>query len=158
MSFLLIFPVDVVVDTLRPRFGWTPAPEASAYRVTVFDERFKTVTMSEWQPIRHWTADRPLERGVSYVWQVTARVGHRDIVAPSPPQPEARFKITTEEQSAQLADLRRRAGDSHLALAVMLAEAGVVDEAERELTLARMANPESSAVRRFQDALALLRR
>src|SRR5438105_2437762 len=113
MSFLLIFPVDVVVDTLRPRFGWAPMADASAYRVTVFTERFKTVAMSEWQPVRHWTLNRPLERGESYVWQVTARVGHRDIVAPSPPHPEARFKVTSEDQSAQLAELRRRAGDSH---------------------------------------------
>ena len=66
--------------------------------------------------------------------------------------------MTSVEQSAQLADLRKRAGDSHLALAVLLAEAGVLDEAERELTLARTANPESSAVRRLQTSIAALRR
>ncbi|HXD73813.1 MAG TPA: hypothetical protein VN628_08760 [Vicinamibacterales bacterium] len=88
---------------------------------------------------------------------MTARLRDREIVAPVPPQPDATFRITTEAQSARLGELRRRAGESHVALAMLLAESGVLDEAERELTLARFANPESSAVRRVQAALDLLR-
>jgi hypothetical protein len=57
----------------------------------------------------------------------------------------------------QLSELRRRAGDSHVALAVLLADAGVLDEAERELTLASQANPASSAVKRLQESLNSLR-
>ncbi len=152
------FPVGVVVDADQPTLEWSPAGEASAYRVSVFDENFNLVAASGWQKDTRWTVDAPLPRGTSYVWQVTARVGDREVVAPAPPQPESRFKVTSVEQSAQLADLRKRAGDSHLALAVLLAEAGVLDEAERELTLARTANPESSAVKRVQASLASLRR
>ena len=61
------------------------------------------------------------------------------------------------EQTNQLAELRKRAGDSHVALAVLLADAGVLDEAERELTLASAANPGSSAVKRLQESLRTLR-
>ena len=152
------FPVGIVIDAERPTLEWSPADHASAYRVSVFDESFNMVATSGWQQSTHWTVDTPLPRGSSYVWQVTARVSDREVVAPAPPQPESRFKVTSVEQSAQLADLRKRAGDSHLALAVLLAEAGVLDEAERELTLARTANPESSAVRRLQTSIAALRR
>jgi hypothetical protein len=152
------FPVGVVVDADRPTLEWSPADGASEYQASVFDENFNMIATSGWQQETHWTVDRPLPRGTSYVWQVTARVHGGEVVAPAPPQPESRFKVTSVEQSAQLAELRKRAGDSHLALAVLLAEAGVLDEAERELTIARSANPESSAVRRVQDSLAALRR
>ncbi len=152
------YPVGVVVDAERPRLEWSPADSASEYRASVFDERFNMVATSGWLRETFWTVDTPLPRGSSYVWQITARVGDHEVVAPAPPQPESRFKVTSVEQSAQLADLRKRAGDSHLALAVLLAEAGVLDEAERELTLARTANPESSAVRRLQTSISALRR
>ena len=152
------FPVGVAVDADQPTLEWSAADGASAYRASVFDENFNMVATSGWQESTHWTVDAPLLRGRSYVWQITARVGDREVVAPAPPRPESRFTVTSAEQSAQLADLRRRAGDSHLALAVLLAEAGVLDEAERELTLARTANPESSAVKRMQESLAALRR
>ena len=152
------YPVGVVVDADRPTLEWSPDDSASEYRASVYDERFNMVAMSGWQHETYWTVDTPLPRGGSYVWQITARVGDREVVAPAPPQPESRFRVTSVEQSAQLADLRKRAGDSHLALAVLLAEAGVLDEAERELTLARTANPESSAVRRLQTSISALRR
>ena len=152
------YPVGIVVDTDRPTLEWSPADEATAYRVSIFDENFNMVATSGWQKDTHWTVATPLNRGTSYVWQVTARVHQGEVVAPAPPQPESRFKVTSVEQSAQLADLRKRAGDSHLALAVLLAEAGVLDEAERELSLAHTANPESSAVKRLQSNLAALRR
>jgi hypothetical protein len=152
------YPVGVVVDADQPTLEWSPADNASEYRVSVFDESFNVIATSGWLKDTHWTLETPLSRGRSYVWQVTARVDDREVVASAPPQPESRFAVTSIEQSAQLAALRKRAGDSHLALAVLLAEAGVLDEAERELILARAANPESSAVKRLQGSLSALRR
>jgi hypothetical protein len=151
-------PVDVVVDADRPTFEWSPAEHASAYKVSIFDERFRLVRVSGWLIDTLWTVDTSLQRGVSYTWQVTARIGADEIVAPVPLHGEARFRVTTAEQSARLSDLRRRASDSHVALAIVLAEAGVLDEAERELRLARIANPYSSAVTRIQAAIEAMRR
>jgi hypothetical protein len=151
-------PVDIVVDADRPTFEWNPAELASAYRVSIFDQRYRLVRMSGWMLATLWIVDTPLQRGESYVWQVTARTGAQDIVAPTPPQREARFRVTTAEQSARLLELRRRTGDSHVALAIVLAEAGVLDEAERELKLARLANPYSSAVTRIQAVLEAMRK
>jgi len=151
-------PVAAVVDSDRPTFEWTAAAESGAeYRVSVYDEAFGPVAASGWLKATQWTMVRPLARGKTFTWQVTARAGGQETTAPAPPQPEARFKVTSVEQSAQLADLRRRAGNSHVALAVMLADAGVLDEAERELTLASAANPGSSAVKRLQDSIRAMR-
>jgi hypothetical protein len=156
-SFAAVRPQAVVVDTERPTFEWTGAERGAEYRVSVYDEAFGPVAASDWLRETQWTMVRPLPRGKAYTWQVTARVGGRDTTVPAPPQPEARFRVTSVEQNTQLAELRKRAGDSHVALAVLLADAGVLDEAERELTRASAANPGSSAVKRLQESLRTLR-
>jgi hypothetical protein len=157
-TFAAASPVGVVVDEDRPTFVWSGLPERARCRVSVFDESFQPATESGWQTDRRWASEHPLARGKTYTWQVTARVEDREITAPAPPQGEARFTVTSAEEHSQLAALRKRAGDSHLALAVLLAEAGVLDEAERELRLASAASPSSSAVKRLQANLGSLRR
>ena len=157
VEFAAVRPQAVVVDSERPAFEWTSAAQGAEYRVSVYDEAFGPVATSGWLRGTQWTMVRPLARGKAYTWQVTARVGGRETTVPAPPQPEARFRVTSIEQNTQLAELRKRAGDSHVALAVLLADAGVLDEAERELTLASAANPGSSAVKRLQDSLRTLR-
>jgi hypothetical protein len=155
VDFLPLGPVGLT-DTDRPTLTWTALDtrgRAVVYRVDVFDAIYDRVDRSEWLSGTAWTPERPLPGGRTYVWQVTARTGGRDVTVPAPPQPEARFMITTAEQHDGLTAMRRRADGSHLALAVLLANAGVVDEAARELALAREANPESSAVQRLQDSL-----
>ena len=156
VTFAAVRPQSVV-DTERPTFEWTSADSGAEYRVAVYDEAFGPVAASGWVRETRWTMVRPLPRGKTFTWQVTARVGGRETTVPAPPQPEARFRVTSVEQTMQLTELRKRAGDSHVALAVLLADAGVLDEAERELTLASAANPGSSAVKRLQDSLRTLR-
>lgn len=149
-----------VVDGDHPTLSWTATADSHAlteYRAEIFDEHYEPVARSAWQRTTTWTPDRPLTRGQKYLWQVTARSGDREIVAPAPPQPEATFMVTTAEQNMEFASLRRRAGDSHVALAVLFANAGVLDEAERELTLASRQNPQSSIVQRLQASLRKLR-
>ena len=151
-------PRGVVVDADQPTLIWSSSGAGAQYQVSVFDEAFNLVTSSGWQAETQWRVARPLTRGKSFSWQVKAQVGDATITAPAPPQPEARFLVTTVEQNAQLAAMRKRAGDSHVALAVLLAQAGVLDEAERELTRASAENPNSSAVKRLQASLSELRR
>jgi hypothetical protein len=70
-------------------------------------------------------------------------------------------ELPLKQRVAILLNLRDDEGRSALPmlpLAVLLAEAGVLDEAERELTIARSANPESSAVKRLQASISSLRR
>jgi hypothetical protein len=155
VDFLPLGPLGLT-DNDQPTLTWTSLDtrgRAVVYRVDVFDASYDRVARSEWLNGTTWTPERPLPAGRTYVWQVTARTGGRDVTVPAPPQPEARFLITTPEQHDALAAMRSRANGSHLALAVLLANAGVVDEAARELALARSADPESPALQRLQDSL-----
>jgi hypothetical protein len=145
-----------LVDTARPTLTWSALDSGTrpvSYRVDIYDGTYDRVARSGWLTETSWTPERPLAAGRMYVWQVTARSGGRDVTVPAPPQPEARFMTATAAQHAELAAMRQRAGDAHIALAVLLAQAGVIDEAEHELSLARAADPGSAAVTRLQESI-----
>ena len=145
-----------IVDHDRPTLSWSPLEthgQPVTYRVDLFDSAYRRVARGAWTGDTMWSPEQPLQPGRVYVWQVTARSGGREVTAPPPPQSEARFMVTDAKQHADLASLRRRADGSHVALAVLLAHAGVVDEAERELSLASAASPGSSAIKRLQESL-----
>jgi len=157
-SFATVRPAGVVVDEDRPTFEWTPAGSAAEYRVAIFDPMFNKVAESPWlRDTTGWTPDRPLPRGATFAWQVVAKVGGRDITVPSPPRREARFQITSADDHHQLANLRTRIGDSPLTLAVLLADAGLLDDAAQALARAHAADPTSAAVTRLDASLAALR-
>ncbi|MFI5179333.1 MAG: hypothetical protein ACHQO8_12245 [Vicinamibacterales bacterium] len=151
-------PAGIVVDAERPTLEWRAAGDRAEYRVAVFDDAFEEVAKSGWQADTSWTIGRPLTRGQAYSWQVTARIAGRETTAPAPPLPEAKFIVASVDDHARLAAMRKRAGDSHEALAVLLARAGLLDEAESELALARAADPQSASVKRLQDSVKALRR
>jgi hypothetical protein len=146
-------PIAEAVDDLRPTFTWEALDGATAYRVAVFDDQFNPVAESGWIEERTWTTPRPLMHGATYVWQVTARTARGEVTAPAPPAPEARFTMTTKEASARIASLRQRAAGSHLALAVLLAREGVLDEAERELNHVLQDAPNSTAAAKLREDL-----
>ena len=49
--------------------------------------------------------------------------------------------------------MRTRLAGAHEELAVLLARAGLLDDAERELGLAEAADPQSSSVKRLHESL-----
>jgi predicted Zn-dependent protease len=63
--------------------------------------------------------------------------------------PEARFLVLAAEAEAELARRLASARGSHLVVGVLLAEAGVLDEAERELRALAAANPGQADVQRL---------
>lgn len=85
-------PLGAVVTSDRPTFTWSAVPGAR-YRVEVFDTSFRPVAASDIVTVPQWTPPRPLPRGATYVWQVTAITPAGSITAPRPPAPEARFMI-----------------------------------------------------------------
>jgi hypothetical protein len=87
------------------------------------------------------------------VWQVRALRGDEAIVAPAPPAPEARFRVLSQAEAARLADLRGRYADFHLVRGILLAQAGSLDEAERELASLVEANPGIAGAQRLLDSL-----
>ena len=80
---------------------------------------------------------RPLPRGVTLSWQVTATTARGAVQAPVPPAPEARFRVADARTVASLDDARRVARGSHLLLAIAYRRAGIVDAMNAELEALR---------------------
>jgi len=69
----LLSPRDVAAD--RPAFRWTSVPEASQYRLTVFDAEGGLIWSAETADTAIVApSDAELTSGVSYWWRVEARV------------------------------------------------------------------------------------
>jgi hypothetical protein len=148
-DFGVTSPLGTVVRSDRPTFRWTRHPEARSYVVSVFDEGLNRVTGSPAVRGTEWTATVPLPRGRTYLWQVAALTPGGRQVAPSPPDPEARFRVLSQPESAELGRVLAGANGSALARAVALARAGVVEEAEQALAEVAAANPDVPLARRL---------
>jgi hypothetical protein len=141
----LLGPLSVVVETQRPLFRWKPIPGAE-YRVSVYNEGYDPVATSGWIRGAEWQPRRALPRGARYSWQLNARTNGQEITLPTPPAPEARFRVLDAAGEAEIAQLKAAAGDSHLWLGVHYAQAGMLDDAEAELRHVRDENPRSPIV------------
>lgn|SRR2546425_1667017 len=156
--FALLNPVGLVIRTDRPTFKWRPLAGASVYVVKVYDLSFKEIAVSPTQPKTDWTVSAALPRGVIYLWQVTATRNGEDIKSPMPPAAEARFRILAQDKTAEIDRLQKTHSNSHLVLGTIYAEAGLLQDAQREFQLLLRANPESSVARRLlQDVSTTLK-
>lgn len=147
-GFNVIAPVATFVRSERPIFRWTPHPKARGYEVAVFSGLVKIASVRV-----SGAAEAPLpvslERGRTYLWQVAALTPAGRLVAPKPPEAEARFRVLGAEAAAALDKALGAAGDSDLAAGVLLARAGVRDEAETHLARLAAENPDSPEARRL---------
>jgi hypothetical protein len=132
-SMLPMAPSGTFVATALPQFSWQPVAGASSYRIAVFDAAFTELASSGPLTKTSWTPSSPLPAGVPLAWQVTARMPDgSEVLAPVPPRPEARFSVIDAAAAAKVADLRARLSDQPVALGILLAKAGLVDDAARE--------------------------
>jgi hypothetical protein len=142
-GFSVIGPVGEVTFSDRPTFRWAPLDGATGYVVEVYDEKFNLAASSPQITDRSWTASQPLRRGEIYSWQVKATKDGRVLVTPSPPVPSAKFRILDQAGARELSRARSAYASSHLTLGLLYAQAGLLDEAERELRELQRANPNS---------------
>lgn len=154
---VLLGPVGRVVETDRPVLRWKPAAGAR-FLVSVFDSRYNEMASSGWIADAEWRVPRALRRGGVYSWQLNVRQDGAEFTAPAPPAPEARFRILSTAEEADLIRVRGTPGDSHLMLGLQYARAGLLDEAERELRTLRDQNPGSETVAGLLDSVERLRR
>lgn len=145
-SFAPLAPTDVVLETDRPTFRWGVLDVAEDYTVTVYDANGQVATSG---PITgtEWTTPSPLERGITYSWQISALRGGERVVSPQPPLPEARFKILDQPAMSMLARLRETVGNSHLVMGVFYWKHGLLADSEREFEALSKANPKSAVVK-----------
>lgn len=148
-TFALAYPVGNVVASPRPRFAWQPLVGAERYVIDVYDESFNKVVTSGNVSGTEWTPASDLKRGAVYSWEVTAYTADGPSRAPAPPAPQARFRVLDESRAGELKRAEHAAPRSHLALGVLYARAGLLDEAEREFQLLTAANPRSAVARRL---------
>ena len=124
----------------------------------MLDADFNTVATSPPLEGTTWTPPRALERGRVYSWQVTAVKDGKEIISPSAPAPEARFKVLEKAKADELMGVERAAAGSHLVRGTLYARAGLLDDAERELRALVAANPKSPAARKLLQSLQAIRR
>jgi hypothetical protein len=157
-EFALLGPVGTVVRGERPVFRWRPLTGATSYKVTILDPDFNVVASSPPLTTNSWTPESRLARGVVYSWQVAAvESDGREVIAPSAPAPEARFKVLGLERARELMRAEKVNPRSHLARGVLYARAGLLDDAERELRALVSANPQSPAARKLLRSLQATR-
>jgi len=153
-TLTLSSPVGVVVEDDRPVFSWISASVGAIYVVTLA-RRGSNLSISS-PPLRstQWRCVTPLRRGAVYSWNVKATLSDgRELFAPRPPAPEAKFRVLDSFQERELERARRSSPESHLALAVLYGRAGLVTKSRRELELVVAANPDSVLAKRLLDSL-----
>lgn len=84
-AFALLGPLGKTISETRPEFSWQPLPGAIRYSVAIVDERLHPVQRSRALRTTVWRPRRPLRRGRTYLWQVTATLrGGSKVVASEP--------------------------------------------------------------------------
>jgi hypothetical protein len=157
-GFSLLYPVRRVVIEDRPLFRWESLPGVSSYRVYVLDANGSEVGQSEELPPTktQWKAPAPLRRGQVFSWVVTAMVDGKKVVSPAASHPEMKFAILSTENFQELTSLQK--SNSHLALGVSYARAGLLNEAEREFQSLVKLNPQSELARKLLQSVRSIRK
>lgn len=157
-DFSVLDPVGSVLLNDRPTFRWSALEGASLYVVEVYDEAFNLLASSPQLTARTWTAPQTLPRGKVYAWQVKALKDGQEVKSPRPPAPQARFRVLDRAKAEEVARAKRAYPSSHLTLALLYADAGLLKEAEQELRLLQRLNPDSELPRTLLRQIQALRR
>jgi hypothetical protein len=142
----------------RPTFSWSPLDGAAGYVVEVYDDKLRQIITSPQLADTSWTATQSLKRGGIYSWQVTAVKGGEEIISPRPPAPPAKFRILDQTLANEIVQARRAYASSHLTMALVYTQAGLLDDAEREFRALQRANPNSMISRRLLADIQAMRR
>lgn len=149
-AFRQIGPGGIVVETNPPIFQWTKLADARGYEVTIYDKRSEIVITSGVLNQTEWQPPSPLEGGRRYGWQVRAyKENGSETKIPAVGHREVWFSVLTNVTANELAHAKRVAGDSHLVMGTLYAQAGLVDAALREFRELQKANPKSPIARTF---------
>lgn len=132
-------PAGVAVESQQPELRW-PEVRGAHYAVTILADG-KIVADSGRLDRNRWTPQHPLGRGRVYEWQVRISGRGRISSMPSPPQPNPRFAVVSEQGEAELAAARAAHPDDPLLLAVLAARYGLRGEAAQQLARYRAAHP-----------------
>ena len=148
-GFQVVSPKSRVILETRPRLVWGALAGATSYQVFVSDAEGREVaastelppTQTSWQPAA-------LPAGATYSWAVVALVEGKEVVAPGPAAPEARFHLVATDQARAINALGSQQSPS-AALGILYAQVGLLAEAEQELKSFLQVHPHSAKARRL---------
>jgi hypothetical protein len=149
VPFALSNPIGKVVRSDRPDFTWKPLKDAESYTVSIYDKNFNKIMSSPPLQRTAWRADVALKRGATYQWQVSATKDGQEVKSPIRPAPDAKFMILDGAKASEIERAEKSGRISHFLLGVLYANAGLLDDAEREFQLLRSKNPNSELVRKL---------
>jgi hypothetical protein len=93
-SFALLGPFGDEVSDDRPEFAWQPLEGATKYSIIIVDEGLRPIAHTRLKTTT-WRPHKPLRRGRTYLWQVTAILKNgTKVMATGPTSQEARIHIT----------------------------------------------------------------
>jgi Putative zinc-finger len=93
-SFALLGPFGDEVSDDRPEFAWQPIEGATKYAIIIVDEGLRPIAHARLKTTT-WRPRKPLRRGRTYLWQVTAILKNgTKVMATGPTSQEARIHIT----------------------------------------------------------------
>jgi hypothetical protein len=143
-TVVLIAPTATFVNTEKPTLRWQALAGATRYRVQVTDRDFDEVARIDDLTATQWTLPKALARGQKYSWQVTAYRDGKEALSPS-----ANFQVLDKTQAAALAAVQKNLGANHVALGVLYAEAGLLDDAAREFQAEPKTGPQAAPARKL---------
>jgi anti-sigma factor RsiW len=133
-GFSLLGPYGEATSDTRPVLHWQPLAGAIGYSVAIADLSLRPVQHSPALRATAWRPRRPLARGRTYLWQVTATLhGGSKVVASSPSPSEALLRIIPLKLAAEIEHFRKEHQEAHLVLGVLYAQAGMLTEGSNEL-------------------------
>jgi hypothetical protein len=130
---------------------------ATSYVVEIYDAAFRLISTSPTLSGNTWTPPERLKRGGVYSWQVRAVKDGQEFITPRMPAPPAKFRILDQAKANELTRASRVYASSHLTLALLYTQAGLIDEAEQEFLALQRANPDSEITRRLLANLRAMR-
>jgi hypothetical protein len=150
-GFVLLAPFGEAIAEARPEFRWQPLAGAVRYSVAIVDTRLHPVQHSRALHATSWRPRRPLRRGQTYLWQVTATLrGGSTIVAASP---DALVQVIPQQLADELEQFRRKHEDAHLVLGAFYAQVGMLTESANELKKVAPGDPSYSTARALLESL-----
>jgi hypothetical protein len=134
-GFALLRPFGEAISETRPEFSWQPLAGAIRYSVVIVDAGLHPVQRSPRLRKTVWRPGRPLRRGRTYLWQVTATLrGHSKVVASAPSPSGAVLRIIPLKLADEMARFRQTHQEAHLVLGALYAQAGMLAESAAELS------------------------
>lgn len=143
-TVVLAAPAATFINAEKPTLRWKPLAGAARYSVRVTNQSFDQVANADNLTATQWTLPEPLVRGQKYSWQVTAYRDGKETLSPS-----ANFLVLDKTKASALAAAQKNFGANHLAMGVLYAEAGLLDDAAREFRAELKTGPQSVKARKL---------